>query len=494
MDWPWQRLWEASPDAKYRDYSLDGPESDLAVKKGLASGQWYVPNIPRKTLRRLMQRDDHHALRDTAILFTLIFTSAAASYFLWHSGCPYLAAVSFWVYCTLYTSSGDSRWHEAGHGTAFKTKWMNDWLYEIASFMVFREPTVWQFSHARHHTDTDVVGRDPEADGRPLTMWNLFLAFFNYQGIQGESRKIWMHAWGTLSSQEKTFVPSSERFGVFRKARIWLGVYCSVVLASLCLGTPVPMMYTFLPYTLGAWHFVLVGVFQHASLQQDVLDHRLNTRTVYINPVSAFIYWNMQYHIEHHMFPMVPYYNLPALHQELKSQLPPPYNSMWEVYKEMIPALIRQCSDPKYYTDRSPVVPAALPPSDDEASRSVSVMPDKDGWVAACMVDEVALGDMLGFSVGPRSYVVYHAEDDQKWYATAAKCTHGAAELSDGLVTGNLIECPKHNGCFDFKTGLPKRLPVKLRLATFPVKVEKDTVYVQVGGGRHVGIGYDKEE
>lgn len=51
--------------------------------------------------------------------------------------------------------------------------------------------------------------------------------------------------------------------------------------------------YVFLPYTLGAWHFVLVGVFQHASLAQDVLDHRLNTRTCYINPVSAFIYWNM---------------------------------------------------------------------------------------------------------------------------------------------------------------------------------------------------------
>ena len=53
-------------------------------------------------------------------------------------------------------------------------------------------------------------------------------------------------------------------------------------------------MYIFLPYSLGAWHFVLVGVFQHASLEQDVLDHRKNTRTVLINPISSFIYWNMQ--------------------------------------------------------------------------------------------------------------------------------------------------------------------------------------------------------
>ena len=83
-------------------------------------------------------------------------------------------------------------------------------------------------------------------------------------------------------------------------------------------------------YTLGAWHFVLVGVFQHASLAHDVLDHRLNTRSCYINPVSGFIYWNMQYHIEHHIFPMVPYYNLPELHEVLKPQLPKPYNGIWE--------------------------------------------------------------------------------------------------------------------------------------------------------------------
>lgn len=64
---------------------------------------------------------------------------------------------------------------------------------------------------------------------------------------------------------------------------------------------------------------------------------------------------------------------------------------------------------------------------------------------------------------------------------TAGKCTHGAAYLADGLVLdGNIVECPKHNGCFDFKTGLPKRLPVKARLATYPTKLEAGVVYVQV--------------
>jgi hypothetical protein len=63
-------------------------------------------------------------------------------------------------------------------------------------------------------------------------------------------------------------------------------------------------------------------------------------------------------------------------------------------------------------------------------------------------------------------------------------------------VQGNLIECPKHNGCFDFKTGLPKRLPVRTAIATFPCKVDGDTVFVQVGGGNaaKIQLSYDDAE
>ena len=41
-----------------------------------------------------------------------------------------------------------------------------------------------------------------------------------------------------------------------------------------------------------------------------------------MNPVSRFLYWNMNYHVEHHMFPMVPYHALPQLHEEIKADLP----------------------------------------------------------------------------------------------------------------------------------------------------------------------------
>ena len=72
----------------------------------------------------------------------------------------------------------------------------------------------------------------------------------------------------------------------------------------------------------GCWHMVMTGLLQHGGLADNVVDHRLNTRTVYMNPISRFIYWNMNYHIEHHMFPMVPYHALPRLHELIKHDLP----------------------------------------------------------------------------------------------------------------------------------------------------------------------------
>ena len=137
-------LYNPQSVAKYRDYSLDGPESEAARKKGLASAQWYVPHIERKTLRRLMQRDDYHALRDTALWIIILASSGLASCRLWSQERYGAFVLTFLVYCTFYTSAADSRWHECGHATAFKTKWMNDVVYECASFMVFREALLWR--------------------------------------------------------------------------------------------------------------------------------------------------------------------------------------------------------------------------------------------------------------------------------------------------------------------------------------------------------------
>ena len=88
-------------------------------------------------------------------------------------------------------------------------------------------------------------------------------------------------------------------------------------------------------------------------MADNVIDHRLNTRTVYLNPISRFIYWNMNYHVEHHMFPMVPYHALPKLHELIKDDLPAPNRSMIEGMREVIVALRRQKTEPEYRIEKA---------------------------------------------------------------------------------------------------------------------------------------------
>jgi 3-phenylpropionate/trans-cinnamate dioxygenase ferredoxin subunit len=43
-----------------------------------------------------------------------------------------------------------------------------------------------------------------------------------------------------------------------------------------------------------------------------------------------------------------------------------------------------------------------------------------------------------------------------------------------------IIECPKHNGRFNYKTGQAKGAPVCVNLATYPVKVEDGAVFISI--------------
>ena len=64
--------------------------------------------------------------------------------------------------------------------------------------------------------------------------------------------------------------------------------------------------------------------------------------------------------VEHHMFPMVPYYRLPELHEQVKGDLAAAYPSIWAAYKEIIPAVWRQLRDQEYYVRRE--LPPGAPP------------------------------------------------------------------------------------------------------------------------------------
>jgi fatty acid desaturase len=339
-----------------RDYSLVGRDTEAAAARGLVAAEWYKPEMPRKRMKELMERSDGPAIRDTLIWLVAFISFGIGGYVFWST---WWAVPFFFCYGVLYGSSSDSRWHECGHGTAFKTRWMNDVVYQIACFMIMREPTIWRWSHTRHHTDTIIVGRDPEiAAMRPPAMLRILSNIFAVAHVRATTKSILLHATGRLSADEASFVPETERHKVFRVARIWLAIHLAVIALALSLQSWLPLIYVgVFPTMYGGWLTIYFGISQHAGLADNVLDHRLNTRTIYMNPIFRFVYWNMNYHVEHHMFPMVPYHRLPDLHEAVKADLPKPYASTIEAYREIIPALIRQMRDPEPYVKRE------LPPS-----------------------------------------------------------------------------------------------------------------------------------
>jgi len=238
-------------------------------------------------------------------------------------------------------------------------------------------------------------------------------------------------------------------------------------------------MYIGFPQLYGAWLTPIYGHTQHAGLAENVLDHRLNCRTVYMNPVNRFLYWNMNYHVEHHMFPLVPYHNLPRLHELVKADMPKPYRSLFEAWRELLPAVLRQVKDPSYYVERKLPTPTLKP--DAPAGPRIFTAKGRvvNGWVEVCVGGFLKPEDVLRFDHADKTYAIYRTAEGAL-FATDGLCTHGRAHLAEGFVKGSLIECPKHNGRFDFTDGSPQRKPACVALQTFQAREHDGKIFLQL--------------
>ena len=472
---------------RLNDYSLVGKDTALAVEQGLAEATWYASPVPKEKMRELLQRRDGAAIRDTILWFALIIVSGWSGYHLWQAG-SWWAAVPFVFYGVLYASTSDSRWHESGHGTAFKTDWINDVLYEIASFMVMRESTLWRWSHTRHHSDTIIVGRDPEiAVPRPPDILTFIFNFFGLRTIPRYFRHVLLHCTGRFTPEEKTYIPESEYEKVFLRARIYLLIYVAVIGLALYHRSILPLMFIGLPTLYGSWLMPIYGNTQHAGLAENVLDHRLNCRTVYMNPINRYLYWNMNYHLEHHMFPLVPYHNLPKLHELVKADMPTPYASTFEAWRELLPAVLRQVKDPAYCVKRKLPTPTIRSDAPTAAHIFTAKGQPVNGWIEVCASAFLKQEDVIRFDHDRRTYAIYRTAEGQL-YATDGTCTHGNTHLADGLVKGKLIECPKHNGRFDVTDGSPKRQPVCVALKTYKAREHDGKIFLDLTSAGGCGL------
>lgn len=99
-------------------------------------------------------------------------------------------------------------------------------------------------------------------------------------------------------------------------------------------------------------------------------------------------------------------------------------------------------------------------------------------WVPVAGIDDISPDtNTLKVMVQGEAVCLYRL-DDESIHATADRCSHGNASLSEGYIDDGLIECPLHQGCFDIRTGQAVTAPCKIPVRVYPVKVESDTIFV----------------
>ncbi|MEV8468277.1 fatty acid desaturase [Fluviibacterium sp. DFM31] len=334
--------------ADWKSYDLR-PERDPAVEAAIDDVGWYTTPVPRKRLKQLVQRSNAKAARHFGLWLALLLGSGVLAGLAWPS---WWAVPAFLVYGVIYNSA-DSKWHELSHGTPFRAFRVNEVLYKLVSLMTLREPVRWRWSHSRHHTHTILVGHDPEiASPRPPHIALAILGLWYLRGLWHELRNIEAISRGHIPAEVASYVPDTQHGEMIRWSRIFVLFLMAIPAACLLTGSLLPALFVGLPRIYGSFLHYAQAFTQHAGLDEDILDHRLNARTVRMNPVFSFLYTNMNYHVEHHMFPMVPFYNLPALHAEIRHDCPAPYTGLADAYGEIARTLIRQLKDPSHYARR----------------------------------------------------------------------------------------------------------------------------------------------
>ena len=306
--------------------------------------RWYKCDLPKEELKVLMQKSDAAGIRHTILYLALLIGLGVAAY---HALGTAWMIPAFFAYGTVYCFFNHMM-HETFHGTPFRSKALNGFWCWIAAFFNGVEMVHNRYGHLQHHNYTYYEEADPEIEiQRPVSIWKMIPKFFAVGLFNPVS--VVRHALGLMDADVRAMVPKNEWRKMIWSSRFWLLGHGCIIASCLVFHTWLPLVYTVFARFYGAPLGRSLDLIQHVGMAVNVRDHRLCTRDVYLNPLTRFLYWNMNYHIEHHMFPAVPFHALPHLHEKIKDQLPRTYTGWLDAYRELIPTVLEQQKNPQHY-------------------------------------------------------------------------------------------------------------------------------------------------
>ena len=349
------------------------------VRKSLRVDWYRCPTRPG-LLRELSRRSDLQGWFQAGGHLALFAITGGLVFWFWLQEIWLAFLIALFAHGTVSSFFIGTAPHELGHGTVFRTKWLNKFFTYLFSLIGWWDPFDYASSHTYHHRYT----LHPEGDRENLLplepslassfMLQLFTVNLLTQrgrtfGKGGLISTVMVTALGAVGLVGSEDIPVNEWLKALhadqpeqhRKSiwwsRILLLFHGAVLVTALVSGLWVlPLIFTVAPF-IANWLSYFVGLTQHCGLQDESTDFRKNTRSIRLNPLAEFLYWRMNWHIGHHMYAGVPCYNLKRLHQELADDMPAP-RTLWEAWREMRQTWQRQKTDPDYQFD-TPLPPTA---------------------------------------------------------------------------------------------------------------------------------------
>lgn len=335
---------------------------------------WYRTPLDSKAFKSLHEKSDLLGwLQTLGYLGLLVLTAGLVLYAAgrWPVGVVLLLIVLHGTFCAFLINAV----HELGHGTVFKTKFLNAFFVRVFSFFGWINFEMFNTSHTRHHRYTLHQPDDLEVTLPIKVILRQILVFgiVNPMGIFGNIKGTIRIARAGFSGEwELKLFPegSPERKAAVDWARTMLAGHGLIIAFSIYFHLWLLPILTTFNSSYGGWLQSLCNNTQHIGLQDDVSDFRLCCRTFTLNPFVQFLYWHMNYHIEHHMFAAVPCQKLGRLHRAIKHDLAPCPHGIIATWKEIAAIQKIQETNPDYQhvvplpnAQRREPAPASVTPS-----------------------------------------------------------------------------------------------------------------------------------
>lgn len=311
--------------------------TDLSPTNAVSSGVTIDPKI----LRSLMElRNGPGSL----YILTWSLLLGTSGYVLYQAQGTNWLVPALILYGTILTVPAYAVSHESAHGTFVKTKWLNGVIYWVTSLIYLEDPTHRFRSHMRHHNYTWVNNVDTQMPFRtPLNIRRWLLEFSDLMQYVYDFKYMALNALGIHDAFTRSYMPEEDLPLLRRDSRIFVCVYGAIIGVTAYLGAWWYLLVFFVvPRLFGGVAMQFFTIIQHAEMEEDQLDLRRSCRSFDTNIVGWFLYCGMNRHIEHHLYPKVPFHALGTLKKELGDQLPEPSNGAFLANLQVLGAVIRR--------------------------------------------------------------------------------------------------------------------------------------------------------